>query len=219
MRKLLVLGIVMLSFALIGCGPSEPSTCEECLAQQGAAMTEDGCWPYCEPIDQDGDGIFDDADACPTERETVNWYQDGDGCPDVEPQVEPQGTYDGYITLTGWEGPDTSRCGLIPVGSRLPLYIVIQGQDVRERIYPCEAPVGSPEAYSVLCINHAIDQVCDPATDPRCSPSHPDYYYERRDFRLSFTRDARRVTGTLTDTRNWGGCSVRRWTVDFAQRP
>ena len=33
--------------------------------------------------DFDGDGIPDDRDACPTRPETVNGFQDGDGCPDV----------------------------------------------------------------------------------------------------------------------------------------
>jgi formylglycine-generating enzyme required for sulfatase activity/thiol-disulfide isomerase/thioredoxin len=33
--------------------------------------------------DTDGDGIPDLDDACPTEREDLNGYQDGDGCPDA----------------------------------------------------------------------------------------------------------------------------------------
>lgn len=35
------------------------------------------------PADYDGDGINDTADTCPTRPETVNGFQDGDGCPDV----------------------------------------------------------------------------------------------------------------------------------------
>lgn len=35
------------------------------------------------PPDYDGDGVPDDRDACPTRPETVNGFQDGDGCPDV----------------------------------------------------------------------------------------------------------------------------------------
>ncbi len=34
-------------------------------------------------VDTDGDGIFDREDQCPTEVETVNDFQDKDGCPDV----------------------------------------------------------------------------------------------------------------------------------------
>jgi hypothetical protein len=32
--------------------------------------------------DKDGDGIANDLDACPTDRETVNRHNDQDGCPD-----------------------------------------------------------------------------------------------------------------------------------------
>jgi hypothetical protein len=35
------------------------------------------------PADYDGDGINDSRDACPTRPETVNGFQDSDGCPDV----------------------------------------------------------------------------------------------------------------------------------------
>ena len=33
-------------------------------------------------IDSDYDSIPDDVDACPTERENFNKFQDDDGCPD-----------------------------------------------------------------------------------------------------------------------------------------
>ena len=35
--------------------------------------------------DKDSDGIPDASDACPTQKETMNGYQDGDGCPDTVP--------------------------------------------------------------------------------------------------------------------------------------
>ncbi|CQR53252.1 hypothetical protein [Haloferax massiliensis] len=35
------------------------------------------------PADYDGDGLADDADACPTRAETQNGFRDGDGCPDA----------------------------------------------------------------------------------------------------------------------------------------
>lgn len=35
------------------------------------------------PADYDRDGIPDDRDVCPTRPETMNGFQDGDGCPDV----------------------------------------------------------------------------------------------------------------------------------------
>ncbi len=48
-----------------------------------AGVEPDGC-----PIrDTDGDGIFDDVDACVNEPETVNGYEDSDGCPDEVPEA------------------------------------------------------------------------------------------------------------------------------------
>jgi len=35
------------------------------------------------PADYDGDGITDSTDRCPTRAESVNGFQDSDGCPDV----------------------------------------------------------------------------------------------------------------------------------------
>ncbi|WP_123538408.1 hypothetical protein [Halosimplex salinum] len=35
------------------------------------------------PADYDGDSVDDAADRCPTRPESVNGYQDADGCPDV----------------------------------------------------------------------------------------------------------------------------------------
>ena len=44
-------------------------------------VAPDGC-----PVgDTDGDGILDDVDACPLEPETVNGFEDADGCPDEAP--------------------------------------------------------------------------------------------------------------------------------------
>jgi len=38
--------------------------------------------------DADGDGIPDSSDSCPTQLETVNGFQDTDGCPDVVPPTD-----------------------------------------------------------------------------------------------------------------------------------
>jgi hypothetical protein len=70
--------------------------------------------------DRDGDGIPDKSDACPTQKETVNGYQDSDGCPDTIPTIDTDGdgisdsvdgcptqaeTINGYLDLDGC--PDT----------------------------------------------------------------------------------------------------------------
>lgn len=36
------------------------------------------------PVDTDGDGIFDEDDACPTEPEDFDRFEDADGCPDLD---------------------------------------------------------------------------------------------------------------------------------------
>lgn len=49
-----------------------------------------------EPIgDRDGDGILDNVDACPDDPETVNGFQDEDGCPDGLGRVEVRTTFNG----------------------------------------------------------------------------------------------------------------------------
>ncbi len=44
-----------------------------------------------DPPDTDGDGILDPDDSCVDEPETVNGYQDSDGCPDVPPVADTDG--------------------------------------------------------------------------------------------------------------------------------
>lgn len=51
----------------------------------GETITIDNSAPII--VDTDGDGINDSTDTCPTLPETVNGYQDTDGCPDVEPEI------------------------------------------------------------------------------------------------------------------------------------
>jgi hypothetical protein len=45
--------------------------------------------------DSDGDGIYDANDACPTQKETFNGYQDTDGCPDTAPTTSTDSDADG----------------------------------------------------------------------------------------------------------------------------
>jgi len=69
------------------------------------------------PPDTDGDGIVDSADQCINEAETMNGYQDEDGCPDTAPV--PDADSDGIAdvvdqcinqaeTMNGFE--DTDGC-------------------------------------------------------------------------------------------------------------
>src|SRR5262245_48879316 len=50
--------------------------------------------------DTDGDGIPDVNDSCPKQKETINGYQDNDGCPDTPPPTSKDTDGDGI--------PDTS---------------------------------------------------------------------------------------------------------------
>jgi len=57
--------------------------------------TEAGTNPDgCPTKDKDGDGIMDAADKCMTEPETVNAFQDEDGCPDSLPDTDADGLDD-----------------------------------------------------------------------------------------------------------------------------
>ena len=69
------------------------------------------------PKDIDGDGILDDVDSCPTQAETINGFEDTDGCPDAVPPKDIDG--DGILddvdscptqaeTINGFE--DTDGC-------------------------------------------------------------------------------------------------------------
>ncbi len=46
------------------------------------------------PSDGDADGIVDQEDKCPTEAETVNQFEDSDGCPDEVPDMDNDGIND-----------------------------------------------------------------------------------------------------------------------------
>ncbi|MBK6847342.1 MAG: OmpA family protein [Proteobacteria bacterium] len=57
-----------------------PDAQDQCPSVPGS--TADGC-----PPDADGDGVVDAQDKCVNQPETVNGYQDGDGCPDELPKA------------------------------------------------------------------------------------------------------------------------------------
>ena len=60
-----------------------------------SGMPPDGC-PV--PADGDGDGLADDGDRCPTEAETVNGFQEEDGCPDQLPDRDADRVVDATDT-------------------------------------------------------------------------------------------------------------------------
>src|SRR5690606_18026014 len=60
------------------------------------------------PPDQDGDGIPDAEDGCPTEAETVNCYLDGDGCPETD--TDGDGVYDDADECVDVPGTEANGC-------------------------------------------------------------------------------------------------------------
>jgi hypothetical protein len=71
---------------LAACGGDSTDTCMGCPKGQHIS---DACDNFCgvvpTPVDTDHDGIPDTSDACPNQPETMNGYQDSDGCPDAVP--------------------------------------------------------------------------------------------------------------------------------------
>ncbi len=74
-------------------GPSERTTDDSAagtgkgrVAQQDAVIIGDGTDP-----DPDGDGVRREEDACPDLPETLNGFEDADGCPDTIPPVRIDG--------------------------------------------------------------------------------------------------------------------------------
>ena len=81
--------------------------------------------------DQDGDGLIDDLDACPTVPEDVDGFQDADGCPEpdndndnvldaADPCPLVPEDYDGHEDLDGCPEPDNDGDGLLDAADKCP---------------------------------------------------------------------------------------------------
>jgi len=93
---------------------------DQCPNEAGAVP--DGC-----PVkDKDGDGIYDNVDKCPDQPETVNTFDDQDGCPDQVPDTDGDGfddlvdkckdqaeDKDGFQDDDGCPDPDNDGDGLL----------------------------------------------------------------------------------------------------------
>ena len=101
---------------------------DKCPNEPGPG-TPDGC-----PVkDKDGDGIYDNVDKCPDQPETVNGYQDQDGCPDVVPDTDGDGIddlhdkcpgepedKDGFQDADGCPDPDNDGDGVMDAKDKCP---------------------------------------------------------------------------------------------------
>jgi outer membrane protein OmpA-like peptidoglycan-associated protein len=100
--------------------------------------------------DTDGDGICDDEDACPTEPEDKDGFQDSDGCPDPDndqdgiPDVrdkcpnDPEDK-DGFQDEDGCPDPDNDKDGILDVNDKCP-------ND------PGPPPDGCPKKYQLVVV-------------------------------------------------------------------
>ncbi|MFV8754128.1 OmpA family protein [Nannocystaceae bacterium ST9] len=80
-----------------------------------ACVDEPGVGPDgCPPPDRDGDGILDDVDVCADQPETRNGFEDADGCPDEVPEAVAK--FNGKITgITFETGKATIQRSSLPV--------------------------------------------------------------------------------------------------------
>jgi OmpA-OmpF porin, OOP family len=84
-----------------------------------------------EPRDQDGDGIYDDVDQCPTEPEDFDGFEDSDGCPDLDNDGdmimdvddlcpnEPE-DFDGFEDTDGCPDHDNDKDGIPDTHDQCP---------------------------------------------------------------------------------------------------
>jgi outer membrane protein OmpA-like peptidoglycan-associated protein len=83
------------------------------------------------PLDTDGDGILDVDDACPTEPEDFDGFEDEDGCPDLDNDGDgildvddacpndPE-DFDGFEDEDGCPDPDNDGDGILDVDDACP---------------------------------------------------------------------------------------------------
>ncbi|TNF24627.1 MAG: hypothetical protein EP329_24590 [Deltaproteobacteria bacterium] len=81
--------------------------------------------------DQDGDGILDDVDACPTVPEDLDGFEDEDGCPDADNDKdgiqdkddkcpnEPE-DFDGFEDMDGCPDTDNDKDGILDAADKCP---------------------------------------------------------------------------------------------------
>jgi outer membrane protein OmpA-like peptidoglycan-associated protein len=86
----------------------------------------------CPEADNDGDGVVDADDECPSEAEDTDGFEDGNGCPDLdddhdgapdehdECRMEPEDA-DGFEDGNGCPDPDNDRDGVLDAQDRCPV--------------------------------------------------------------------------------------------------
>ena len=128
------------------------------------------------PADTDGDGILDTDDRCVTEPETVNDYQDTDGCPD-NPDTDGDGIRDPedrcisepedrdqYLDEDGCPDPDNDSDGIPDTADRCPIQAEVINQFEDTDGCPDEAPAAAVVTAEAITLNQSIYFDTDRAT-------------------------------------------------------
>ena len=79
--------------------------------------------------DTDGDGISDSIDQCPTQPETVNGYQDSDGCRDIIPPTKDNFDLQVIIGNSVYDLSDTATMNLSIGGINTPQNVALEISD------------------------------------------------------------------------------------------
>jgi len=69
--------------------PNDKDNCVEVKNPEQKDFDGDGKGDLCDE-DLDNDGVLNGSDGCPMEKETVNGFEDEDGCPDIKPEMKLQ---------------------------------------------------------------------------------------------------------------------------------
>jgi outer membrane protein OmpA-like peptidoglycan-associated protein len=98
-------------------GPVEAKPTPSC--EPGSTLGPNGC----ESADPDGDGLVGAADKCPTEPETQNGFEEGDGCPDTLPEAVKQftGVIEGITFAKGKSSIDPQSSATLDEAARVLL--------------------------------------------------------------------------------------------------
>ena len=101
---------------------------DKCPSEPGNG-SPDGC----PAKDRDNDGVMDQADKCPDQPETINGFDDQDGCPDIVPDSDADGLddlkdkckdqaedKDGFQDDDGCPDPDNDNDGVLDAKDKCP---------------------------------------------------------------------------------------------------
>lgn len=107
-----------------------------------AGLTPHGC------PDEDGDSILGEADKCPAKPETLNNFEDADGCPDTKPIAVKrfEGTIEGLLFPTGSAKIEGKSRGVLALAAK----VLTEHPSIRLRIHGHTDDVGTESGNNLL---------------------------------------------------------------------